>query len=144
MKIIENCLHCRFCKNKKIPNFLSSWRRNVSFFTVLNLVLILGCAASSSQNNHDYLSLFFEKSETANEIILIDIQRIIDEFALIINDQNLKFDQGEKMQIIRNNTPIGLVNVVRIEGQKVIVKATLDDKNETMLLTDKIQYLIEN
>ena len=109
------------------------------FFTILSI----NCATTPTKNNQDYLSLFFEQNENKKEILMIDIERIVEEFALIINDQNLKFKKGEKLEIIRNDEPIGLVNVIQIDGKKVVVKATLDNQNDVILPTDKIQYIID-
>jgi hypothetical protein len=87
------------------------------------------------------LSLFFDQNEKQREIILIDIEKIVEEFALIINDQNLNFKKGKKLEIIRNGEPIGLANVIQIDGEKVVIKAILDNKNDAILQTDKIQYI---
>lgn len=141
--IIDNGYRYYSQKNVRIAKLYCDWILKTSYLSLVILFLLLGCATSSSQKNQDYLSLFFEQNETPKEIILIDIQKIVEEFALIINNQKLKFNKGENFEIIRKNEPIGLANVVEIDGEKVVIKATLDNKNDAISLTDKIQYVKE-
>ena len=74
------------------------------------------------------------------KIILLDIEKIIQGYALIINKENLNFQTGNEFEIVREENIIGVSEVVQIDGEKIAFKIILTDKNDTIKLTDKIKY----
>ncbi len=90
------------------------------------------------EQNEDIMALF---EEPKKETVLIEIQKIVQNYVLVINDQNLIFQTGKQFELIRDDKAIGIAEVLRVDGEKIAFKIILDHKNNSIKITDKIQYI---